>query len=185
MFPAITDPSVQIATNELAERAERFASGYQGKITTLPAEILLKAIKDFEEYCIKLDRITTFSYLSFQANMTLRDTQSLNDRVNKLKAKLDKTLAFFNIELGALISKKPELINEPILRDYRHFLERLRREVSHQLCEVEEKLVIEKDQFGIRAWEEFQGKWLNTMTFEVEVEGKKKALSFDPHENQQ
>jgi oligoendopeptidase F len=58
-------------------------------------------------------------------------------------------------------------------------LERLRREVSHQLSEVEEKLVIEKDQFGIRAWEAFQGKWLNTMTFEVEVEGKKKALSFN------
>lgn len=179
MFPTVTDASVQIAINELTERAGRFASECQGKITSLPAEALLRAIKDFEEYCIKLDRITSFSYLSFQANMTLPEAESLNDKVNKLKAKLDKTMAFFNIELGGLISKKPELINEPILLNYRHFLERLGREVPHQLSEVEEKLVIEKDQFGIRAWEELYGKWLSTRTFEVDVEGKKKALSFN------
>ena len=178
MFPSTADPSVQNAVDELVKRSEDFASEYQGKIMDLPVEMLLKAIKDFEEYCIKLDRVTTFSYLAFMANMTLSETQSLNEKVNKLKATLDKIMAFFNIELGGLISKKPELINEPILLNYRHFLERLGREVPHQLSEVEEKLVVEKDQFGVKAWEGLQGKWLNTMTFEVEVDGEKKALSF-------
>ena len=56
--------------------------------------------------------------------------------------------------------------------------EKLRRRVPHKLTETEEKLVIEKDQFGVSAWEQLQGKWLGTRAFEVEVEGKRKALSF-------
>ena len=178
MFPSTTDPSVQTAIDDLTKMAEDFAARYRGKIKSLSARELLKCIRDFEGYLAKLDSIATFSYLSFMANMTLPDTQLLRDKVNKTKAELDKMLAFFNIEVGSLVYENPNTVREQILLNYRHFLERLRREVPHQLSEVEEKLVIEKDQFGIRAWEEFQRKWLNTRTFEVEVEGKKRALSF-------
>jgi len=177
MFPSTTDPSVQKAIEDLTKMAESFAAMYKGKIKSLSAKELLKCIKDFEEYLAKLDQIGLFTYLSFSANMALPDAQLLNDKVNKIKAKLDKTLAFFNIEVGSLVNKSPELTNEQILLNYRHFLERLRRYVSHQLSEVEEKLIIEKDQFGTRAWQELQGKWLNTRVFEVELEGRRKALS--------
>jgi oligoendopeptidase F len=61
---------------------------------------------------------------------------------------------------------------------YKHFLERLARQFAHQLSEVEEQLTIEKDQFGVKAWQELQGKWLNTRMFEVNVEGEKKILSY-------
>ena len=178
IFPSISDPSVLNAINELTKWTERFASEYRGKLNGLPAKVLLKAIRDFEEYCIKLDRITAFSYLQFNANMTSPEVQSLYETVNKVKAELDKLMAFFNIEMGRLIGRKPELINEPVLHSYRHYFERLRREVPHQLSEVQEKLIIEKDQFGIKAWQGLQGKWLNTKKFALIIEGKKKTLSF-------
>jgi len=178
MFPSTTDPSVQKAIDDLTKMAENFAARYQGKIKYLSAQELLECIRHFEEYLAKLDRVAAFSNLSFVTNMTLPDAQLLRDKVNKMRAKLDKMVAFFNIEVGSLISKSPEIINEQILLNYRHFLERLRRGVPHQLTEAEEKLVIEKDQFGINAWRELQRKWLNTRTFDVEVEGKKKTLSF-------
>jgi oligoendopeptidase F len=50
--------------------------------------------------------------------------------------------------------------------------------VAHQLSEVEEQLIIEKDQFGVQAWGELQSKWLNTRAFEVTVLGEKKTLSY-------
>jgi oligoendopeptidase F len=178
MFPSTSDPSVQKAINDLTKMAENFAAGYKGKIKGLSARELLKCFEDFEEYLLKLDSIATFSYLSFMANMTLPDTQLLRDKVNKTKAELDKMLAFFNIEIGNLVCENPNIVNDQILLNYRHFLERLRREVPHQLSEVEEKLTIEKDQFGVKAWEELQRKWLSTRVFEVEFEGKKKTLSF-------
>jgi oligoendopeptidase F len=178
MFSGAGDPLVQKATDDVVRMAQGFALRYQGKIRELSTEKLLECLKRFEEYYAKLDSLSSFSGLSYVANMTLPDTQSLNDRVNKIKTKLGKMLAFLNIELGSLVSKNPEIINDPTLVNYRHFLEKLKREIPHQLSEAEEKLVIEKDQFGIRAWEELQGKWLNTRTFDVMVEGKKRTLSF-------
>jgi len=178
MFPSTTDPSVQKVIDDLTKMAENLAEKYQGKIKDFCAKELLRCIKGFEEYYAKLDSIATFSYLSFMANMTLPDTQLLHDKANKMKAKLDKMLAFFNVEVGSLVGKSPRIINDKILRNYRHFLERLGREIPHQLSEVEEKLVIEKDQFGVNAWQELRQKWLSTRTFEIEVEEKKKALSF-------
>lgn len=178
MFPSTTDPSIQKAIDSLAKMAESFTKKYQRKIKDFSSKELLKCIEEFEDYQAKLANISSFAGLSFSANMTLPDTQLLYDKVSKMEAKLGKMLAFFELELGALVYRKPEMISEPILAKYRHALERLRREVAHQLSEVEEQLVIEKDQFGVRAWQDLQAKWLNTRMFKVKVKGKKKTLSY-------
>jgi len=178
IFPSTTDPSVEKAIDGLTTTAKRFAGKYQGKIKNLSAKDLLKCIEEFEAYQAKLDDISLYANLAFSANMTLPETQVLHDKVAKKEAELGKMLAFFELEVGALISKKPKIISDPSLANYKHALERLRRQVAHQLSEVEEQLIIEKDQFGVKAWEELQAKWLNTRMFEVEVEGKKKTLSY-------
>ena len=110
--------------------------------------------------------------------MTLPETQALNDRVNKLEAKIGKQLAFYSLELGKLIKNNPGIIQEPALANYKHMLERVLRRVEHHLAEVEEQLIIEKDQFGVNAWEELHSKWLNTRLFEINVCGEKKTLSY-------
>jgi oligoendopeptidase F len=176
LFPSITDSSVQKSIDAVTKTAESFAKKYQGKIRKLSTRELCKCIKDYEAFQAKLIDISLLAQLSFSANMTLPETQSLFDKVSKLEAKLGKMLAFFELEAGALVYKKPKMIKSPALKAYRHALERLRRQVAHQLSEVEEQLIIEKDQYGVKAWEELQSKWLNTRTFEVEVEGKKKTL---------
>ena len=178
IFPSVTDPSVQKAMNDVAEMAEKIASKYRGKIKDFTAKELLECLQEFEAYYAKLQEILLFSRLSFAANMTLPENQALYDKAMKLQAKLGKMLAFFELEVGELVYKKPELISDPVLANYKHALERLRRKVPHQLSETEEKLIIEKDQFGVHAWEELQSKWLNTRLFEVTVEGEKKRLPF-------
>jgi oligoendopeptidase F len=178
IFPDITDPSVKKAIDSIIKVAEGFARKYQGKIKQLSGKQLSGCIKDLEAFQAKLGDVSSFAGLSFAANMTLPDTQSLYDKVSKTEAKLGKMLAFFELEAGALVNKKPKIISEPVLRNYKHALERLRRQVKHQLSEIEEQLVIEKDQFGVRAWQDLQAKWLNTRMFAVEVEGKKKTLSY-------
>jgi oligoendopeptidase F len=178
IFPNITDPSVQKAIDDMAVVAEKFAEKYQGKIKGFSAEELLKCLQEYEAYIARLREILLFAGLSFAANMTLSETQLLHDRAMKLEAKLGKLLAFFELEVGNLVYKNVKLVSDPILANYKHALERLRRDVPHQLSEVEEKLMIEKDQFGVSAWEELQTKWLNTRMFEVQVEGVKKVLPF-------
>ena len=178
MFPSTTDPSVQKAIEDLTRLTESFAGKYRGKIKDLSAKELLECIRGYEEYLTRLGRLVTFAGLSFCTNMTIPGTQSLRDRVNKMRAELEKMLAFFNIELGYLVYRNPGIAHEEILLNYRHFLERFLKKVPHQLSEGEEKLVIEKDQFGINAWRDLRRVWLNTRMFEVEVKGEKKTVSF-------
>ena len=178
LFSSIDDPKINQTIQETIELANAFEKTYRGKITKLNANDLLHCLRSIEVFEAKFSDITLFSSLSFSANMTSIQTQSLNDRVKKLKATIGKQLMFFQLELGALLKSKPQIIREPTLYNYKHMLELAYRNVKHQLSEVEEQLIIEKDQFGIVAWKELQSKWLNTRFFDVSVLGEKKSLSY-------
>jgi oligoendopeptidase F len=178
LFKDINDPKINQTIKQAIEMATVFEKTYKGKIINLTPESLLGCLQEIEEFDIKFSDVGLFSSLSFAANMTLPETQSLNDKINKLDAQIGKQLAFYRLELGALLKAKPEYITNPVFANYRHMLERVYRRVEHQLSEVEEQLIIEKDQFGVDAWEELQSKWLNTRTFEVMVMGEKKTLSY-------
>src|SRR5208337_1788662 len=88
IFPSTKDPSVQKAIDDLGRMAEHFAKKYQGKIAGLSVEQLAECIRGFEAFQAKLDDVITFSDLSFAANMTLPETQSLHDKTMKLGADL-------------------------------------------------------------------------------------------------
>ncbi len=176
IFPKITDPSVQTAIVNVRGLAAIFEKKYRGKIRELSPKEVLSCLHEFEDYAAKQQAISLYASLSFAANMTLPETQALNDKVNKLEAELGKSLVFFELELGRSLKAKPAIILNPVLAEYRHTLERIKRYVVHQLSEVEEQLIIEKDQFGVKAWEELQSKWLNTRTLEVSVEGKRSGF---------
>jgi oligoendopeptidase F len=178
LFPSLIDPKVNQAIAEATELADAFEKTYRGKITGLSADGLLQCLRDVETFEAKFSDIALFSSLSFSADMTKLQTQALNDRVDKLSANMGKQLAFYSLELGSLVKSNPQIIKAKALSNYRHVLERIRRRVEHQLSEVEEQLIIEKDQFGVNAWEELQSKWLNTRLFDVTVLGEKKTLSY-------
>ncbi len=178
LFSGITDPKISQAITQAIGMATNFEKQYRGKITSLSAKGLLVCLQDIEAFNQKFSDVGLFSSLSFAANMTLPETQALNDKINKLEAQISKQLAFYRLELGALLKSKPQIIKDPVLTNYRHMLERVYRRVEHQLSEVEEQLIIEKDQFGVNAWEDLQSKWLNTRTFEVTAVGEKKSLSY-------
>lgn len=158
--------------------ADKFEKKYRGKIAQLNPKELLMCIQEIEVFDTCFNEVSLYSSLCFSANMTLPETQALNDRVNKIEAKIGKQLAFYSLELGELVKNNPEINQEPALVNYKHLLERVQRRVKHQLSEAEEQLIIEKDQFGVNAWEDLQSKWLNTRLFEVTVCGVKKTLSY-------
>ncbi len=178
LFSGINDPKISQAITEATAMATSFEQKYRGKIISLTPDGLFGCLQEIELFNQKFSDVGLYSGLAFAANMTLPQTQALNDKINKLDAQISKQLAFYRLELGALLKSKPEFICNPVLANYRHMLERVYRRVEHQLSEVEEQLIIEKDQFGVNAWEELQSKWLNTRTFEVTVLGEKKTLSY-------
>jgi oligoendopeptidase F len=178
LFPSITNPSVDASIKEVTSQVESFERKYRGKIAQLSADNIVQCFHELELFEGNLSDISLFASLAFSADMTAPETQALYDKVNKFESKIGKQLAFFSLELGSLVKEKPDVSNDPILSGYKHMLERVKRRVEHQLSEVEEQLIIEKDLFGVNAWEELQSKWLNTRTFEVSVLGEKKMLPY-------
>ena len=178
VFPDASEVAVEKVFADASAAAEALEKRYRGKIANFTSEELLQCIRESEAFQAKMENISLYASLLFSANMTSPEAQLLHDRVSKFEARLGKQLAFFPLELGALVKSKPQLIDDPALAMYKHMLERVKRRVAHQLSEVEEQLIIDKDQFGVNAWEELQSKWLNTRMFEVLVRGEKKTLSY-------
>jgi oligoendopeptidase F len=178
LFPSISDPSVEKAIVDISSLAETFEKKYRGKITSFNAQELLSCLQEFEVFQAKFQDISLYAMLAFSANMMLPQIQALYDRINKLETNVGKKLAFFSLDIGALVKNNPQLVIDPVLSKYKHWLERVQKKVAHILSEVEEQLILEKDQFGVNAWEELQSKWLNTRTFEVTILGEKKKLSY-------
>lgn len=178
IFTSPNDPLIQTSIQDLTKVAEDFSNKYRGKISSETAEQLLKTIQEYESFRTRLDEVTLYSDLTFSANMTLSETQTLYDKVSKAEATLNKEIVFFEIETGNYLKQNPQLITHSTLKTYKHALERFKRQAAHRLSEIEEKLVIEKDQFGVRGWQQLQSKWLNTRIFQIEVEGKTKTLSY-------
>ena len=144
LFSSVSDPLVEKAINAAKVFADDFEKKYREKIASLDSASLLRCIQELEAFDVELGDVSLFAGLSFSANMTLPDVQAIYDKVSKFEALLSKQLAFFSLELGALVKAKPEIIVEPVLSGYRHMLERVQRRVTHQLTEVEEQLIIEK-----------------------------------------
>ncbi len=178
LFSGPDDPKINQTITQTRKLANKFEKIYKGKIVNLNSTQLLSCLKDIEEFQSILSNISLYSSLCFAANMTLPQNQTLYDKICKLKACLGKQLAFFGIELANLLKKNPQIINEPALRNYQHRLERVYRDAKHNLSEVEEQIIIEKDQFGVIAWRDLQSKWLNTRVFDVNVAGQTKKLSY-------
>ena len=80
--------------------------------------VCFSAFERLEAFDVTLGDVSLFAGLSFSANMTVPEVQALYDKVSKFEAQLGKQLAFFSLELGALVKAKPELIAEPVLAGY-------------------------------------------------------------------
>lgn len=180
MFSGHDDPRISKKIDELQKQSDNFVVTYKGKIvtTTFSAQDLYELFKKQEKFEADIDELNTYAQINYDANMTIPDSESLKKRVDDFITETSKTLAFFPLEIGKLVYNKNELVNDSYLKDYKHYLEKIKRNVPHLLSEIEEQLILEKDQFGVRAWSELQGKWLNTREFQVMVEGVIKNLSY-------
>ena len=103
LFTSVNDPSVDKAISKARALADAFEKAYRAKIVQLDQASLLRCLRELEAFYVNLGDISLFAGLSFSANMTLPETQALYDRVSKLEAQLGEQLAFFSLELGALV----------------------------------------------------------------------------------
>ena len=156
LFPSVTDPSIGKALSEAKTFADSFEKTYRGKIGSLTPEGLLACLQMLEDFEVKSGDVSLFASLSFSANMTQPEVQSLYDKVSKFEAELGKQLAFFSLELGALVKAKPEMTTDPVLANYRHMLERVHRRVPISSARLRSSLSSKKTSLACRLGRNFR-----------------------------
>jgi len=164
--------------DSMIAEVEDFRNRYHGKIWDFNAKELLELLEFQDRFYLKFEGITLYCRLIYSADSTSRMAKRLNNVASNTSMKVRQSLAFLDTDIGELLSKNPSLISDPILFEYKHYLERIYRRQPHMLSEKEERLTIIKDRNGIRAWQMLQGDWLSTRTFNIEIDGEVKTLPY-------
>ncbi len=174
-----TEPtSIQKKLESMVTEAEKARDVYHGKIGSLDAKGLLELLEMKDTYILKFEGVIMYCRLMYSADSTDDVAKQLNDATRRAYMKVGQALAFIDIELGKVLAENRSLITDPVLAEYKHYLERIVRRVPHMLSETEERLVIMKDKNGINAWGMLQSDWLSTKTFDIEIEGETKTLPY-------
>jgi len=174
-----TDPaSVRQTLESMVAEAEKIREKYYGEIGSLDAEGLLGLLELNDSMTLKYGGVTLYCRLLYSANALDDTAKQLNDASRTSIMKMGQTLAFVEIEMGKLLASDPSLVEDPVIAEYKHSLERILRNVPHMLSDKEEQLILAKDKNGVYAWQQLQNDWLSTRTYEIEVEGEKKTMPY-------
>ncbi len=174
-----TEPaSIRKRLESMVAEAEKARDAYHGKIGSLDAKGLLELLEMKDAYILKFEGVIMYCRLMYSADSTDDVAKQLNDATRRAYMRVGQALAFIDIELGKVLAENPSLITDPVLAEYKHYLERIVRRVPHMLSETEERLVIMKDKNGINSWGMLQSDWLSTRTFDIEIEGETKTLPY-------
>ena len=174
-----TDPDWIIARlEEMVVEANGMADRYRGKIEDLDASELFALLELRDDFSLKYEGAADYCRLRYSADSTDPISKRLNEAVRNAGTRAGQALAFMEIELGALLKAKPNLVTDPKLSEYRHYLERMVRRVPHVMTEELEKLTISKDKNGVSAWSQLQGDWLSTRIFKILVDGVEKTMPY-------
>ena len=170
--------AIQKKLESMVAEAEKARDTYHGKIGGLDAKGLLELLEMKDAYILKFEGVNMYCRLMYSADSTDDVAKQLNDVARRAYMRVGQALAFIDIELGKLLAENPSLVTDPVLAEYKHYLERILRRVPHMLSETEERLIIVKDKNGIDAWQMLQSDWLSTRTFDIEIEGETKTLPY-------
>jgi len=180
LFSGCDDPKISKTMDTLMEKADEIINQYKDKINmpNFTAQNLHDLLEKQEEILAGAEDIQVFSENSFYANMSLPETKAIYNKYEDFQSSILKKLAFLELEVGKLIYENPEIVNGDILSNYTNYLGKVRRKFPHKLSVTEEELILEKDQYGAKAWEQLKSSWISTRKFKATVEGKEKIISF-------
>ena len=179
IFSGSDDPKISETMNALLEEADGIIKEHKGKINTtnFSAQNLYDLLQKHEKILAGKEELEIFCLNLFYANMTIPESKALVNKYKDFETTISKNLTFLELEIGKLVNNNPQLTEKEDLSNYQHYLEKIKIKSPYKLSEIEEQLILEKDESGIIAWEQLKDSWLSSRKFEATIEGKKKIIS--------
>ena len=153
LYASGDDPRIESDFAEAETAATAFRDRYYGTIATLSAAEFAEAIGERERIESIATRALYYAHMHFSTNMADPTRGALVAKLGEKGAGLETQLLFFGLEWAAIEdAPAEELLADPALDRWRHWLSAQRVFRPYVLTEPEEKIITEKAVSGVSAW---------------------------------
>ena len=153
---------------EAETAAAAFRERYYGNVAGLSAAELAEAIDERERIESIVTRAIYYAHLSFSTNMADPARGALVAKLGEKGAGLETQLLFFGLEWAAIDDDPAaQLLADPALDHWRHWLSAQRVFRPYLLTEPEEKIITEKAVSGVSAWTRLYDELLGAMRVDL------------------
>ncbi len=153
LFASPDDAAIRKIMDHSLESARRLREEYAGRVADLSASELKAVVESLENLSEELAKIGAFAYLNFSTNAEDPEAGAFLQKVREFGSQVEKELVFFELEWAKVEDERAEqLLDQPVLAHFRHYLTAMRRYRPHLLSEIEERLLIELSPVGRSSW---------------------------------
>jgi oligoendopeptidase F len=147
------DPEIERVLAEALDFANKFEATYRGRVRQLEPAEFVEMMRSLEEHYESSSKPSLYAHLLHTQDTRDHAAGRLVARVREAGAERGTHLVFFSLELAQLTDEQAErLYADPAAAAYRHTVEQERRYRTHQLTEVEERLLTDISPVGFSAW---------------------------------
>ncbi|MEZ5924921.1 MAG: M3 family oligoendopeptidase [Hyphomicrobiaceae bacterium] len=168
LYRDMTAPEIAADLARSAGEAKGMAADYRGKLGTLDADGLARALATYEKLQDTLGRLSSYAGLLYAADTADPDRGKFyGDMQEKLTA-ITTDLLFFELELNQLDDARlDQLLKEPPLVRFAPWVVDLRKEKPYQLDDRIEQLFHEKSVTGRGAFNRLFNETMTALRFDV------------------
>lgn len=178
LIPSDSSVDIEKAVKKFEKSVKAF-EGWRKKLKlAMPAKTFNAMLKDYETMQDAGTRLNAYAALKFSADTQDQSALSLLGRVEQLTADAQNRALFFSLWWKALDNKNAARLMKTA-GDWRYWLEEIRNFKPYTLSESEEKVINIKNVNGVNAIQTLYEMITNKLTFTIEVNGEKKALTRD------
>jgi oligoendopeptidase F len=178
LYAGPDDPQIEKDLAGALAAANDFAARHRGRVASLGAAELARAVDELEAISEPAARVGAFAGLLFAADTQTPRNGALLQHVQERGTEIRNALVFFELEWLAVEAGRAEaLLGDRALARRRHFLTAIRRYREHVLSEPEERVLAESHNTGSAAWSRLFDQIMADLAFEVSIGGEVRKLS--------
>src|SRR5260370_21046812 len=153
LYASPDDPAIEQTLAEALNFAQEFERTYKGRIGELSPAEFTAMMEALGEHFISSSRPGLYAHLLHSLDTRDHAAGRLVMRNREAGAERGRHLVFFGLEVAQLTDEQcARLYADPTAARYRHAVEQERRYRTHQLTEVEERLLTAISPTAASAW---------------------------------
>ncbi len=158
--------------------ARRFRETWLGRVATLDAGTMLGALTDYESLHEALVKPQLYAHLLFAADSESDVNKQLSQQAMEFGNRVTREILFFELEIMQIEDDRfAQIVNDPRLANYRHFLEGVRKFRPYALPEREEQLLKLKNLTGSEAFARLFEELSASLRFPFVLDGAEREMT--------